>query len=514
MAINLETDLGSGTGLLYITTTSGAAGSSTGIVTNLTNDTQGLLALMHHANTNDKLVDTDAISDIAQQYRFKYWVYNNAGAVEGTVHASATEITRFVTNFRTVGRNTANITVADNVLKFERTGPITTVLIPTITESVSYMQDVLSTDATDDVSQEGDIVILRLANDNTGTVTVTPTVLVNRSYTSANAIFLKTQRSFKLNSLSDVLAFQKHNGGWRELFRSNARERIFKDLRDDGIPVSEGGVKDIEMTTGGTLDDLVSGTDSGVINITGTKTLASAFNLPLSTAASNGDVFEIWYRANTTTNVAGGNKVTIGGVDLTDEEALNGLTKPILLRAYYLGATAAWKVTKLLNSDETERALGNPTADGQVLASTTAGVRSWVDAPNGVKIATATYDFAISGGAQNTTFTVGKELIPAGAIILLDQCIIEMETLLASGGAAQVAVGYSGGAADVDAIHDEQAFDAAPFNSNTAVTRTSPADSGTVIKVSATAKTSITVTTSNSQALTAGKFHIHVPYIA
>ena len=243
--------------------------------------------------------------------------------------------------------------------------------------------------------------------------------------------------------------------------------------------------------------------------------MASAFNLPLSTAASNGDVFEIWYRANTTTNVAGGNKVTIGGVDLTDEEALNGLTKPILLRAYYLGATAAWRVTKLLNSDETERALGNPTADGQVLASTAAGVRSWVDAPNGVKIATATYDFAISGGTADTTFTVAKEIIPAGAIILLDQCIIEMETALTvSSGTPTIAVGYSGGAADVDAISDEKNFDVAPFNSATAVTRTTPADSGTVIKVSATAKTNITVTTANSVALTAGKFHIHVPYIA
>ena len=42
MAINLETDLGSGTGMLYITTTSGSAGSSTGIITNLTNDATGL----------------------------------------------------------------------------------------------------------------------------------------------------------------------------------------------------------------------------------------------------------------------------------------------------------------------------------------------------------------------------------------------------------------------------------------------------------------------------------------
>ena len=150
-----------------------------------------------------------------------------------------------------------------------------------------------------------------------------------------------------------------------------------------------------------------------------------------------------------------------------------------------------------------------------MLVSTTAGVRSWADAPGGVNIATATYDFSVNGGTANTTFIVGSELIPAGAIILLDRAIIEMETALTvSSGTPTIAVGYSGGAADVDAIHDETNFDAAPFNSATAVTRTTPAGSGTVIKVSNTAKTNITVTTANSVALTAGKFKIHVPYIA
>ena len=519
MAINLETDLGSGTGMLYITTTSGSAGSSTGIITNLTNDATGLRVIRTHAQMNDKLVDTDAVSDLAQQYNFKYWVYNNAAAVQGTVHSSATEITRFVTKFDTIGRNTSNISLASNtngnVLKYERTGPITTILCPTLSNSFAYLRDGLSTDNLDDVVQEGDIVILRLAHNNTGSVTVKNTESVVSGYTGYDRIFLKDSSDFVLNGLTDCIAFQKHYKGYRELFRNDATDKKVDEFRGKDIPFQAEGVKDIAATTGGTLEDLLAGTDAGVVNITGTKTLASAFNLPISTAALPGDRFDIWYRADITANTAGGNKVTIGGVDLTDAEALNGSTKPILIQANYLGATDGWKVSKILNSDESERALGNPTANGQVLVSTTAGVRSWADAPGGVNIATATYDFSVNGGTANTTFIVGSELIPAGAIILLDRAIIEMETALTvSSGTPTIAVGYSGGAADVDAIHDETNFDAAPFNSATAVTRTTPAGSGTVIKVSNTAKTNITVTTANSVALTAGKFKIHVPYIA
>lgn len=513
MALNLETDLGSGTGLLYITTTSGSAGSSTGIVTNLTNDTTGLLALMHHASTNDKLVDTDAVGDIAQQYRYKYWVYNNAGAVQGTVHASATEITRFVTSYNTIGRNSANITVSDKVLKFERTGAITTVLIPTITSNVAYMQDVLSADSTDDINQHGDIVILRLAYNNTGTVKLINSLKDNPGYTANNAIALRGPKSFELNGIGDCIAFQKHYNGWKEIFRTNATERGVDKLRDEDVPFQRDGVKSIEATVGGTLSDLVAGVDSGVINITGTKTLSSTFNLPISTAAIDGDRFDIWYRADITSNTAGGNKVTIGGVDLTDTEALNGSTKPILIQANYLGATDSWKVTKILNSDEVERALGNPTANGQILVSTTAGVRSWADAPNTVNIASATYNFATHTGDAGT-YTIGLDVIPAGAIIELDRAVIEMHTATtASSGTPTISIGYTGGASDADAIHGVTNFSASPFNSASAVTRVTPAGSGTVIKVSDTAKTSITVTIAAND-LAAGRFTVHVPYIA
>ena len=467
MAINLETDLGSGTGALYITTTSGAPGSSTGIITNLTNDTQGLLTLMNHAAINDKLVDTDASADIPNAYRFKYFVYNNAAAVQGTVHASATEITRFVTNYRTIGRNTANIELVANVLKYERTGAITTILCPTISAPVYFLRDVLSTDNTDDVVQEGDIVILRMAYDNTGEIVVDSASNYYNTYDGFDSIF----------------------------------------LRDFG----EKGVKSIAATTGGTLSDLVAGSDAGVVNITGTKTLASAFNLPISSAALPGDRFDIWYRADITSNTAGGNKVTIGGVDLTDAEALNGSTKPILIQANYLG-TDGWKVAKILNSDESERDLGNPTANGQVLTSTTAGVRSWVDAASNIQIASAQYDFAVHAGAVST-ITIGTELIPAGAIIINDKAIIEMATATTSSGSATISIGTSGGASDVDSIHAQTAFGVTPFNSATAVTRTAPGGSVTVSKVSASAKTNITVTIGTA-ALTAGKFTVHVPYIA
>ena len=513
MALNLETDLGSGTGLLYITTTSGAAGSSTGIITNLTNDTQGLMAVMNHANTNDKLVDNDSGGDVNQQYRYKYWVYNNAAAVQGTVHASATEITRFVTTFNTIGRSTSP-TLTSNVLKYQRTGAITTVILPNLDADVLYLRDELSTDNVDDINQEGDIVILRLATSNTGNVTIKNTHTNVSGYQGYDAISLRVpNKNFVMDSLGDCIAFQKYNKNWREIFRTQSRDAKVSELRAQEIPFQSEDVKSIEATVGGTLEPLVAGVDSGVVNVTGTKTLSSAFNLPLSTAAINGDRFDIWYRADITANTSGGNKVTIAGVDLTDTEALNGSTKPILIQANYLGATDSWKVIKILNSDETERTLGNPTANGQVLVSTTAGVRSWADAPNTVNIASATYNFATHTGAAGT-YTIGLDAIPAGAIIELDRAVIEMHTATtAASGTPTIAIGYTGGASDVDAIHDETNFSASPFNSASAVTRVTPAGSGTVIKVSDTAKTSITVTIASND-LSAGRFTVHVPYIA
>ena len=88
-----------------------------------------------------------------------------------------------------------------------------------------------------------------------------------------------------------------------------------------------------------------------------------------------------------------------------------------------------------------------------------------------------------------------------------------MATATTSSGSATISIGTSGGASDVDSIHTQTAFDATPFNSATAVTRTAPGGSVTVSKVSASAKTNITVTIGTA-ALTAGKFTVHVPYIA
>jgi len=76
-----------------------------------------------------------------------------------------------------------------------------------------------------------------------------------------------------------------------------------------------------------------------------------------------------------------------------------------------------------------------------------------------------------------------------------------------------VGVGTSG-AIDVDNVHDETNFNASPFSSATTVTRTSPAGSGTVIKTSDTVKATIAVTIAAHATLNAGKFTVHVPYIA
>ena len=64
-----------------------------------------------------------------------------------------------------------------------------------------------------------------------------------------------------------------------------------------------------------------------------------------------------------------------------------------------LNQARAQLVSLTATADGAEPSLGNPSADGQLLSSTTAGVRSWIDLPPGV----TTSGFRIANGGAITT---------------------------------------------------------------------------------------------------------------
>lgn len=118
------------------------------------------------------------------------------------------------------------------------------------------------------------------------------------------------------------------------------------------------------------------------------------------------------------------------------------------------------------------------------------------------RTATAHYDFAVDGGAVGDIALRGQQ-IPQGAIIL--DVLIDVETVLTSGGAATVAL-KAESAADLNAA---DAISGAPWSTTGAKRGDLDADTA---PVKTTAARTITATVATA-ALTAGKFSVIVTYL-
>ncbi len=120
----------------------------------------------------------------------------------------------------------------------------------------------------------------------------------------------------------------------------------------------------------------------------------------------------------------------------------------------------------------------------------------------GVKVAVGLYDFAKDGGAVGD-ITLRGGTIPSGAIIV--DALLHVDTALASGGAATVAVKVES-AADINAA---DAISGAPW-STTGAKRADFTATSAPIKTTASRNIVATVGTA---ALTAGRFQVYVFYI-
>ena len=517
---------------VYICDKDGAKGSSNGIIANLDNTPNIRRVLLEHAITNRPLVyesttygyNDKNISAAASHY--KYFLADG-NATEGTVPAVALDITPYITNgFKTALYPDANDISAsagvDNISSgtytYERRGNLQVLRIDT--EGEAAVDGLYRIAESNGQIADRDILIVvgkdinRVISMYDHTVTATDTLTQNICL--ENATSFSTGESAKYGSTfydkaSITLMWDANISLWIEVNRSPKSVITEQKLRDASINFPIKGTK-ITTITGTDVVSVTAGIDPGILYFTGERDIGSAnyiVNRPTGTGLE-GDVYIVKWDANITTT---GN-VSIFNRTLTSTEAANGKTNPLEIKTIY--ANGAWSGgIRISDTSGSEPALGNPSTNGMILTSTAAGVRSWADAPGGVNIAAATYDFSVHGTAIST-IDIGTELIPAGAIILLDQCIIEMHTAFTvSGGTPTLAVGVgTSGAIDVDNVHDETNWNATPFSGATTVTRTSPAGSGTVIKTSDTVKATIAVTIAASATITAGKFTVHVPYIA
>jgi len=119
-----------------------------------------------------------------------------------------------------------------------------------------------------------------------------------------------------------------------------------------------------------------------------------------------------------------------------------------------------------------------------------------------VKPAVGLYDFATDGGAVGD-ITLRGDTIPSGAIIV--DALLQVDTILTSGGAATVAI-KTQGAADVNTA---DAIAGAPWSTTGAKRATFVA---TTAPITTTAERSIVATVATA-ALTAGAFKVYVFYV-
>jgi hypothetical protein len=506
-------NLGNGSGFIYITDTNGT------IISNLAN-----------TSDNKKLIISDAISNGALAHEGgsiytggynKYYINSSSSAVSGTI-TGATEITNYVTSFNL--SNTMpyeNATVSGGTLTYTRHSNIQRIVVDTegsaATDNVIYIKEIGT------YIPDGDILIIVGANEERISTFVDSVQGGGKTAQEANAgtalsgygqLLLDSNTSFETKDKNYVLMiyYCKATTKWHEINRAPNAVITDKKLRDNDINVPVKGSKVISTITAGDVTTPQAGVTQGTILVTGTHDIGSGtftVDKPSGGTPKEGEKMVAVWNSNLTTSGA----VNVFGQTLTTDQMLFGTTKPMEIISHYVNGE--WQDGIISRSDDaSENELGNPASDGMVLTSTAAGVRSWVKREKVIHTVSAIYDTAsMVKTVADTPVVIAVDAFPKGALIMCDEAIIEMGTALTSGGTADVSIGVNGGgiSQDIDAIHNATDFDAAPFNSATAVTRTSPGGSVTILKpASGPCNIEVDVTAAD---LTGGKFTITVPYM-
>lgn len=327
--------------------------------------------------------DPGAITDPV--YGRRYWLNEDAGAVQGTL-SGASEITKYLIMQGLQSHyDQQSLVITDNtlgILNVVRNNVTTIVNADTFGAAASGTLRNISTDGFND----GDLIFLR------GTAIGKVVTLAN--YTSGNDnIMLANDTAFSTASSGEVkkgvIALQFFNIAgvgqrWVEVSRSPSITLTVSSFRAAGLAFPAQGVDTRAITNAGGTITLVPGTDKEYQLITGSATLLASYNFTFGGTPKDGDRFHFKYAATMT---VGANTITIGGITLTTTQALEG---NVWVESFYDIDSTSWKSFLYLSADgqdlvnttdlaTKEDDLGLPGSDGQVLSSTALGVRSWVN---------------------------------------------------------------------------------------------------------------------------------------
>ena len=506
-------NLGSGSGYIYV------VDLGDNIISNLANTSENKDLVLSEASVNGALA-SESGSNYCATYK-KYYINASSTAVSGTL-SGATEITNYVTGFN-LGNTLpfSSIVVNSGIVTYTRHSNIQRIVVDT--ESAATTDSVVFIKEANNYPADGDILIIMGSNSARVSSFIDSSLNAGEDAAIANGGVLLTgygQLELDSNTKFDtfdnnhslMLMYSSTTTKWHEVNRTPSAVVNRKKLKDAGIPISVLGSQVISSIVGGENYTIKVDASPGVILVTGTHSIGSSnftINKPTGGIPEEGEQFAVEWDANLTTT----GTVSIFGATVDNKTVAIGSTRPFVVATRYLDG--GWKKGVIFRDEGAmENDLGNPSSDGMILSSTAAGVRSWVKSEKVVNTVSATYDAAtMAKEVGETPVVIATDAFPKGALIMCDEAIIEMETALTSGGTASVSIGVNGGgiAQDIDAIHNSTVYNAAPFNSATAVTRSSPGGSVTILKPSSgPCNIEVNVTTAD---LIGGKFTVTVPYM-
>tara|TARA_R100000008_G_scaffold26150_1_gene14218 strand:- start:1731 stop:3269 length:1539 start_codon:yes stop_codon:yes gene_type:complete len=504
-------NLGNGTGKIYITDSSG------NIISNLTNNADGKKTILADALTNSALA-SETSSFYTSTNQRKYYLYANSAAAEGST-SGATEITNYIVN---IGFNNrlpySSVSVSSGIVTYTRSSSIQRIIVDT--QSDATTDDVLFIRETNSLISDGDIIII------VGEAITKVSKFCDRESDYAEEAYggtalsgvgqMELDNNAPFNTYDNnhtlMLMYSTTTTRWHEINRTPSAVTTIKNLRDSDINIAEKGARIIETASGGDIIDTIAGSTEGVTLITGTHSLGSGnytVEKPSGGTPKEGDRFTILWNAALTTSGA----VNVFGKTLTASQASSGATNAMEITSTY--ANGAWQDGLISRNDAAaEDALGNPTSDGMILSSTAAGVRSWTSLGDSVVVKKFSYDFSVSAGDVGTITPVAADVggIPKGAIIDASKCYIQCETALASSGSATLKIGITCSATSAGYQATDDDFFLAQTNYNAsplAAEGTVAAGASNVGMLKDTATPTWTIGTA---ALTAGKIHLHVAY--
>lgn len=337
--------------------------------------------------------------EIDSQLGYKIYLNPSTSAAIDTI-VGATDVTSGVLRKSSTSPYIVrDVSISSGSVSIDRDGAVTVVSVQT--EGAVAADDLTSIDA--GIFTDGDTIIIR--GKEVGKVT---TVKEGGNIELANNSDFLT--GGKDNSLT--IQFSISDNKWYEVGRSPGDSLTVSSLRSAGISTPVQGVNSEAIVLGGSTTTLTAGTNKGYYQLTGSGTLTGSVSYGLASGLVDGDTFIIDYNATIT---LGGFVITLAGITLTASQALEG---DVFVKAVWDATNSAWVVSLFKDTqgidlaDSTdlatkENVLGNPAADGYILTSTAAGVRSWQNGATDSNAIHTNVSGEISGIPAKTSNTNG-----------------------------------------------------------------------------------------------------------